>query len=69
MWINFRKNIETFTSFFKQKGLQIIYVRNLKILNYLDIIFNLNDGSYQPYWKPNSNTHYTLVHSDYPPSR
>ena len=30
---------------FKQKGLQIIIERNLKVVNYLDVTFNLNDGS------------------------
>ena len=33
-------------SFFKEKGLQIIIECNLKVGNYLDVTFNLNDGSY-----------------------
>ena len=30
---------------------------NLKAVNYLDVTFNLNDGSYRPYRKPNDETH------------
>ena len=30
--------------------------------------FNLNDGSYRPYRKPNDETHYIHIQSDHPPS-
>ena len=53
---------------FKQKGLQIIIVCNLKVVNYLDVIFNLNEGPYQPYRKPNDETHYIHIQLDHPPS-
>ena len=53
---------------FKQKGLQIIIECNLKVVNYLDVTFNLNDGSYRPYRKPNDKTHYIHIQLDYPPS-
>ena len=59
---------KTFAIFFKQKGLQIIRECNLKVVNYLDITLNLNDGSYQPYRKPNAETHYIHIQSDHPPS-
>ena len=55
-------------SLFKQKGLQIITECNLKVVNYLDVSFNLNDGSYRPYRKPNDETHYIHIQSDHPPS-
>ena len=55
-------------SLFKQKGLQIIIECNLKVVNYLDVTFNLNDGSYRPYRKPNDETHYIHIQSDHPPS-
>ena len=55
-------------SLFKQKGLQIITECNLKVVNYLDVTFNLNDGSYRPYRKPNDETHYIHIQSDHPPS-
>ena len=55
-------------SLFKQKGLQIIIECNLKVVNYLDVIFNLNDGSYRPYRKPNDGTHYIHIQLDHSPS-
>ena len=45
---------------FKQKGLQISIECNLKVVNYPDVTFNLNDGSYPLYRKPNDQT---LLHS------
>ena len=53
---------------FKQKGLQIIIECNLKVVNYLDVTFNSNDGSYRPYRKPNDETHYIHMQSGHPPS-
>ena len=53
---------------FKQQGLQIIIGCNLKVVNYLDVTFNLNHGSYRPYRKPHHKTHYTHIQSDHPPS-
>ena len=47
---------------FKQKGLQIIIECNLKVVNYLDVTFNLNDGSYRPYRKSNDE-HITFTSS------
>ena len=55
-------------SLFKQKGLQIIIESNLKVVNYLDVAFNLNDGSYRPNRKPNDETHYIHIQADHPPS-
>ena len=34
---------------FEQKGLQIIIACNLKVINYLDVAFNLSDGSSRAY--------------------
>ena len=53
---------------FKEKDLDIIVQCNLKITNYLDIILNLNDGSYRSYRKPNEETNYIHINSDHPPS-
>ena len=55
-------------SLFKQKGLQIIIERNLKVVNFLDVTYILNDGSCRPYRKPNDKTHYIHIQSDHPPS-
>ena len=39
----------------------------MKIVNYLDVTLNLNDGSYSPYKKPNDETKYVHINSDHPP--
>ena len=39
----------------------------MKIVNYLDVTLNLNDGSCRPYKKPNEETNYIHVNSDHPP--
>ena len=53
---------------FKEKGLDIIIQCNLKVVDYLDLTFNLNDGSYRPYRKPDDETCYIHVDSDHPPN-
>ena len=40
----------------------------MKIVNYLDVSFNLSDGSFRPYRKPNDEIQYIHVDSDHPPS-
>ena len=59
---------KTFQKMFKNKALDIIINCNMKIVNYLDVTLNLNDGSYRPYKKPNDETNYIHVNSDHPPS-
>ena len=59
---------KTFQRMFKNKGLDIIINCNMKIVNYLDVTLNLNDGSYRPCKKPNEETNYIHVNSDHPPS-
>ena len=48
-------------SFLKQKGPQIIIDCYLKVVNYLDVIFNLNGGSYRPHREPNDEIHYIHI--------
>ena len=36
---------------FKDNGVDVIIDCIMKIVNYLDVTFNLNDGTYQPYQK------------------
>ena len=55
---------KTFQKMFKNKGLDIIINCNMKIVNYLDVTLNLNDGSY----RPNEETSYIHVNSDHPTS-
>ena len=41
----------------------------MKVGNYLDVTFNLNDGSYRPYQKTNDETHYIHILSDHTTSQ
>ena len=53
---------------FKNKGLDIIINYNMKIVNYLYVTLNLNNGSYRPYKKPNEERNYIHGNSDqFPP--
>ena len=63
---NLKKLKRTFQRMFKNKGLDIIINCNMKIVNYLDVTLNLDDGSYRPYKKPNEETNYIHVNSDHP---
>ena len=56
------------TRHFKTHGLNITIQTNLKIVNYLDVTFNLNNGTYYPYRKPNSQPLYINVESNNPPN-
>ena len=60
-----KKQLQTL---FKQKGLQITVKCNLKIVNDLDVTFNLNNDSYRSYRKPNNKTYYIHFQSDHPSS-
>ena len=53
---------------FKDNGLNVIIECNMKIVNYLDVTFNLNDGSYRPYQKPDNTIQYIHVESNHPPN-
>ena len=60
-----RKDI---TKIFKDMGLDITIQTNLKIVNFLDVTFNLQDGTYKPYKKPNDTPLYINVNSNHPPN-
>ena len=53
---------------FNNNGLRITIEANKKIINFLDIIFNLNQCAYQPYTKPNTTIKYVHHDSNHPPS-
>ena len=59
------KNI---TRHFKNHGLKITIQTNLKIVNYLDVSFNLTNRSYYPYRKPNNLPQYINIKSNHPPN-
>ena len=62
-----KKNKKTIQNIFKDKRLELIIKCNLKIVDYLDIKLNLNDGTYRLFHKPNEETIYIQVESDHPP--
>ena len=57
-----------FVKVFKRNGLTITIECNRKIVDYLDVTLNLNDGSYKPYRKPNDATTYVHKDSNHPPN-
>ena len=60
-----RKDI---TRLFKNHGLNITIQTNLKIVNYLDVTFNLTNETYYPYRKPNDQPLYINTKSNHPPN-
>ena len=48
--------------------LDVIIESNMKIVNYVNITLNLNDGTYKPCKKSNNETRYIHVYSDHPSS-
>ena len=60
-----KKNIQ---KIYKEHGLDIIIQCNMKVVNYLDVTFNLNDGAYKPYTKPNNKIKYIHKNSNHPAS-
>ena len=57
-----------FQNIFNENGLKIVIQCNLKVVDYLDVTFNLNDGSFKPYRKPNDETIYIDAKSNHPPN-
>ena len=65
---NWKKSKSTYRKYLRKKCLDVIVECNMKILNYLDVTFNLNDGTYKPHKKPNKEMKYIHVYSNHPPS-
>ena len=59
-----RKNI---IKIFKNIGFNIDIETNLKIVDFLDITFNLENNTYKPFKKPNDTLLYINVNSNHPP--
>ena len=53
---------------FRNNGLDVIIECNLKVINYLHVTLNLNNGTYRPYQKPDNIIHYIHVESNDPPN-
>ena len=52
---------------FKEIGFKIETETKLKVVNFLDITFNLSNGTYKAYRKPNDNLLYVNTSSSHPP--
>ena len=52
----------------KDNGLGITALTNIKVVNFLDVTFDLTSKSYKPYRRPNSKLSYLHVDSDHPSS-
>ena len=55
---------KTFNGF----GLEIVAESNLRIVNYLDVTLNLNDGFFRPCDKPDDIIQYINKESNHPPN-
>ena len=53
---------------FRENELKITIQCNLKIVDYLDAIFNLKDSSYRPFSKTNNEINFIHKQSNHPPS-
>ena len=60
-----RKNLQ---KTFKDFCLEVVTESNLRIVNYLDVTLNLNDGSFRPYHKSDDIFHYINKESNHPPN-
>ena len=52
---------------FKDNGLSITIEANKHAINFLDVTFNLPEGRYSPYTKPNTTLLYMNQESNHPP--
>ena len=52
---------------FSHNGLRITIEANKQIINFLDVTFNLNNNTYQPFTKPNTTLQYVHRESNHPP--
>ena len=52
---------------YKSEGLKVTAEANLKIVQFLDVTFDLRDGSFKPFMKPNTQLRYVSRESNHPP--
>ena len=62
------KTKKSIQKIFKEKGLSIEIHCNKKIVNYLDVTFDLTAESFKPFRKPNDETCYIHAESNHPPN-
>ena len=53
---------------FQNEGLQITTECNVTLVNFLDVVLDLKNGTSRPYTKPNGSTKYVCTTSSHPPS-
>ena len=53
---------------FKSNDLKITIEANKKVVNFLDVTFNLTNGCHKPFMKPNNKLSYVHQQSNHPPS-
>ena len=58
---------KNFQKIFKKHGSDIIIQCDMKIVNYLDVTFNLSDRTYKPYTKTNNEIKYIHKNTNHPP--
>ena len=63
-----KKLKKSIQAIFREKKLKITIWCNLKIVDYLDVTFNLTDSSYRPFNKTNNEINYIHKQSNHPPS-
>ena len=59
---------KSFVKLFSDHGLNITIECNKKIVNYLDVTFNLSNSTHQPYTKPGNEINYIHTNSNHPPN-
>ena len=64
-WKKIKKHLQ---KVFKNNGLDLIIEFNMKVVNYLDVTFNLNDDTYRSYQKTDNIILYIHVESNHPPN-
>ena len=66
--LNLKKIKKNFQKTFKDFGLEVVGESNSRIVNYLDVTLNLNNGSIKHYQKLDDNIQYIKKESNHPPS-
>ena len=61
-----KKTEQEVSNVFKSNGLKITIEANKKVVNCLDVTFDLSSGSYKPYMKPNIKLLYVHWLSNHP---
>ena len=53
---------------FQEEGLKITSECNITVVDYLDVVLDLQNNSYKPFTKVNANTKYVSLQSNHPPA-